>query len=462
MPASSEHHCYMIDPRRIRLLNDNPEIHGPVIYWMSRDQRVSHNWALLFAQRKSETLQQPLIVIFALTPSFLGAALRHYDYMLKGLQEVEINLQHLNIPFFLLHGDPEKEIPAFLQTLNAGLLVTDYSPLKICRKWKTTISSKIKIPLYEIDAHNIVPCWLASGKQEFSARTFRPKISILLSEFLTTFPDLKQLSYPLPTRSVEWNNVSQKLNTDPTVQPLSWLKPGEKAADACLETFLHNQLSFYAEKRNNPNAAAISNLSPYLHFGHISAQYIATKIQNSDTGEADKKAFLEELIVRRELSENYCNFNDQYDSFDGIPAWAKETLACHTSDHREYQYSYEKFAKAETHDQLWNAAQLELLTTGKIHGYMRMYWAKKILEWSETPRKAFETAITLNDHYALDGRDPNGYTGVAWAIGGLHDRPWFERSVYGKIRYMNASGCARKFDVNSYIARYSQQKLELF
>jgi deoxyribodipyrimidine photo-lyase len=238
------------------------------------------------------------------------------------------------------------------------------------------------------------------------------------------------------------------------VQPVHWLKPGEKAAHACLESFLDDRFSSYSAKRNDPNSGSPSNLSPYLHFGQISAQYCAMRASRSNAPEADRKAFLEELIVRRELSDNYCNYNDHYDSFDGLPAWAKETLEKHRADKREYLYTSEEFAQGATHEELWNAAQLELVKTGRIHGYMRMYWAKKILEWSETPRQAFETSIALNDRYALDGRDPNGYTGVAWSIGGLHDRPWFERSVYGRIRYMNASGCARKFDIKRYIARF--------
>jgi deoxyribodipyrimidine photo-lyase len=429
---------------------------------MSRDQRVHNNWALLFARRKAEILRQPLIVIFSLAPSFLGAPLRHYDFILKSLQEVESTLRRLNIPFYLLQGEPEKTLPRFIQTCKAGVLVTDYSPLKISRKWKTTIGRQITIPLYEIDAHNIVPCWIASEKQEFSARTFRPKITSLLNEFLTKFPDLDPLSTLPDNKPVEWHNVFHRLNPDPSVPSVTWLKPGEQAAEKCLDTFLHNKLATYSEKRNNPNAESISNLSPFIHFGQISAQYIALKIAETSASEPDKKAFLEELIVRRELSENYCNYNDQYDSFEGIPAWAKATLTLHTSDNREYLYSANEFANAQTHEKLWNAAQIELVSTGKIHGYMRMYWAKKILEWSKTPQQAFETAIILNDRYALDGRDPNGYTGVAWAVGGLHDRPWFERTVYGKIRYMNASGCARKFDINSYIQRFNPQKLSLF
>jgi deoxyribodipyrimidine photo-lyase len=443
----------MINPRRIRLLNENRDGEGAVIYWMSRDQRVRHNWALLFAHRKAELQQQPLVVLFTLAPSFLQAPLRHYDFMLKGLQEVETDLRALNISFVLVEGEPETELPRFAENIKAGLVVTDFSPLHISRKWKKKIVRQLTVPLYEIDAHNIVPCWIASGKQEYSARTFRPKINALLQEFLTDFPELEPLASPPECQPVDWSNVYRNLKADPVVPPVDWLKPGENAAEASLESFLHTRLASYAEQRNDPNAGANSHLSPYLHFGQISAQYVAIKARISKAPEASRITFLEELIVRRELSDNYCCYNNRYDSYEGFPAWARESLKQHGGDRREYLYTAEEFTAAKTHERLWNAAQLELIKTGVIHGYMRMYWAKKILEWSETPEQAFETAITLNDRFALDGRDPNGYAGISWSIGGLHDRPWFDRTVYGKIRYMNAAGCARKFDVNRYIDR---------
>jgi len=453
-----------VDPRRVRLLNDCADRAGTVIYWMSRDQRVRHNWALLFARHKAAVMQQPLVVVFTLAPSFLGAPLRHYDFMLKGLQEVEADLRALNISFILLQNEPAEALPRFANTcfantcfannINAGAVVTDYSPLHISRRWKNAIAEQLTIPIYEVDAHNIVPCWLASPKLEYSARTIRPKINALLGDFLTPFPELEPLQTPPEQPLVEWKSILQKLHADPSVPAVDWLLPGEKAAADCLNNFVQHKLSGYAVQRNDPNAGAISNLSPYLHFGQISAQFIATKVMASHAPEEDRKAFLEELIVRRELSENYCAYNEHYDSYEGIPNWAKETLAKHSSDKREYLYTVEEFERSATHEPLWNAAQRELVQSGKIHGYMRMYWAKKILEWSRTPMEAFDIAIALNDRYALDGRDPNGYTGVAWSIGGVHDRPWFERAVYGKIRYMNANGCARKFDVKRYMAQW--------
>jgi deoxyribodipyrimidine photo-lyase len=444
----------MVDPRRITLLNNCADKDGMVVYWMSRDQRVSDNWALLFARHKAADLEQPLVVIFTLSPSFPGASPAHYRFMLNGLQEIETGLGIHNIPFVLLFGKPGKVLPDYLDKTGAGIVVCDYSPLKISKEWKSAVANNITVPLYEVDAHNIIPCRTSSQKQEFSARTLRPKINSLLGEFLTPFPELKPQSDAHHIKSNDWSGAFDKVLAAHAATPSGWPLPGEHAAMVCLEKFLSGGLHRYSEKRNDPNAHAVSNLSPYLHFGHISAQKVAMLALSAGASEADTAAFLEELVVRRELSENYCHYNALYDAYDGIPAWARATLEQHTRDLREYLYDEESFERAETHDRLWNAAQRELLETGKIHGYMRMYWAKKILEWSETPRQAFETALKLNDRFALDGRDPNGYTGIAWSIGGVHDRPWFERPVYGKIRYMNASGCKRKFNTESYISRF--------
>ena len=266
---------------------------------MSRDQRVRQNWALLFARHKAAVMQQPLVVVFTLAPSFLGAPLRHYDFMLNGLQEVDADLRGLNILFMLLQNEPTEALPRFAATMKAGLVVTDYSPLHISRRWKNAIAEQLTIPLYEVDAHNIVPCWMASQKLEYSARTIRPKINALLGNFLTPFPELEPLPMPPQEPLVEWKSIRQKLHADPSVPPVNWLLPGKKAAADCLNSFVQHKLSGYAVQRNDPNADAISNLSPYLHFGQISAQFIATKVMESYAPEEDRKAFLEELIVWR-------------------------------------------------------------------------------------------------------------------------------------------------------------------
>ena len=255
--------------------------------------------------------------------------------------------------------------------------------------------------------------------------------------------------------NIDWDKVTSSLKIYREVKEVDWIKPGELAASKLFKDFLENRFDRYAEDRNDPNKNALSNLSPYLHFGQISAQRVALTVQQFFQKNPSAEAFLEELIVRRELSDNFCYFNPKYDSFNGFHDWAKQTLNQHRKDKREFVYSIEEFEEAKTHEDLWNAAQKELIITGKMHGYMRMYWAKKILEWSKSPEEALRIAIYLNDKYELDGRDPNGYVGCAWSIGGVHDRAWAERQVFGKIRYMNRNGAARKFDLNSYIKKFN-------
>jgi deoxyribodipyrimidine photo-lyase len=442
--------------KRIRLLQPGLKTNGPVVYWMSRDQRVHDNWALIFAQSLALEKKKPLLVVFNLVSDFLEATIRQYGFMLKGLQELESDLIRFNIPFFLLKGDPQKEIPKFINENNVSALVSDFDPLRIKRIWKRETAKKIDIPFYEVDAHNIVPCLFVSNKLEFAAYTIRPKIHKLLPEFLDEFSPIKKMkkTESLSADKINWDGVLASLKINREVKEVDWITPGETAAATTLKDFLENKFDRYSEDRNDPNKNALSNLSPYLHFGQISAQRVALTVQQFYQKHPSAETFLEELIVRRELSDNFCYFNPNYDSFDGFHNWAKETLNQHRKDKREFFYSLEEFEKAETHEDLWNAAQKELLITGKMHGYMRMYWAKKILEWSKSPEEALRIAIYLNDKYELDGRDPNGYVGCAWSIGGVHDRAWTERLVYGKIRYMNRNGAARKFDLSSYIQKF--------
>ena len=429
---------------------------GPVIYWMSRDQRIHDNWAFQYAQELSVKFNQPMVVVFCLVSGFPGAGLRQYDFLIKGLMEVQVKLKELNIPFFLLLGNPSETLPQFIHKNSIKHLVSDFDPLKIKREWKSLISNKIDTNHYEVDAHNIVPCRIASGKCEFGAYTIRPKINRLLPDFLDEFksPEKQKKNFQIDAEETNWDMAMKFINADPTVAPIKSIKPGVDEANNALKHFLEAKLSNYSEKRNNPNADATSGLSAYLHFGQISAQRIALEILKNPDNNASSAAFLEELIVRRELSDNYCFYNPQYDSFGGFPEWARKTLDAHRADVRAYLYDFNTFELGKTHDDLWNAAQMEMVKSGKMHGYMRMYWAKKILEWTRSPEEALDFSIRLNDRYQLDGRDPNGYVGCAWSIGGVHDRAWTERPVFGKIRFMNFNGCKRKFDVNSYISRW--------
>jgi deoxyribodipyrimidine photo-lyase len=442
----------MVNERRIRLLKDRPWHAGPVLYWMSRDQRVQDNWALLFAQSLALEREKPLGVLFCLVPQFLNATMRQYDFMLQGLREIEKGLAKLNIPFFLVTGAPEKEIPRFVSEHDGATLVTDFDPLRIKRAWKHLVADRLRIAFYEVDAHNIVPCWFASPKQEVGARTLRPKMRRLLPEFLEPFPHLRKhpFSWKKESVSVGWEAAERTVRAEP-LPPVKWIKPGEGEAARRLRLFIEGKLASYDEGRNDPTRESVSRLSPYLHFGQLSAQRVALDVSNTPLPATAKETFLEELIVRRELADNFCYYNEQYDAIEGFPGWAQKTLRDHARDPRLYVYTRQQLERAQTHDDLWNAAQLEMIRRGMMHGYMRMYWAKKILEWSREPVEALETAIYLNDRYELDGRDPNGYTGIAWSIGGVHDRPWRERPIFGKIRYMSYNGCKSKFDVKAYI-----------
>jgi deoxyribodipyrimidine photo-lyase len=267
---------------------------------------------------------------------------------------------------------------------------------------------------------------------------------------LEDFPAIQR--HPFTWQSWEENDWkaaegSIRANNIPEVK---WIEPGEAAARENLAIFLDHKLSRYDSERNDPTRDGQSNLSPYLHFGQISAQRVALQVLDSMQ---DPSSFLEELMVRRELADNFCYYNSYYDSFNGFPNWAKETLREHQKDRREYIYTLKEMEAAQTHDDLWNAAQMEMIHKGKMHGYLRMYWAKKILEWTKSQQDALQVATYLNDRYELDGRDPNGYTGIAWSIGGVHDRAWKERAIFGKVRYMSYKGASNKFDVKAYIRK---------
>ena len=440
-----------IDPARTKVLRKGAFSGESVLYWMSRDKRVDDNWALLAAQSVALNNKVPLIVCFQYLGHFPEANIRQYGFQLKGLLELKNKLESLNIEFILSQGRASEVIPRIIDEKVVGTIITDYSPLRVYKKRVSKVLNRTKIPFYQIDAHNIVPVWKASPKKEYAAYTIRKKIHDNLDQFLTDYPSLIKHPYGnIRKNDISYDNIVKGLKIDFSVQEVDWLVPGEIAAKNKLD-LLRDSLAGYDESRNDPTKDALSNLSPYFHFGHISPQRVALDIKNSSLPEQDKNSFLEEMIVRRELSDNFCEYEPNYDYFEGFHDWAKKTLNEHRNDEREYLYPKEQFEHADTHDPLWNAAQNQMMNKGKMHGYMRMYWAKKILEWSPNPEEAMQVAIDLNDKYELDGRDPNGYAGIAWSIGGIHDRAWFERPVYGKIRYMNYNGCKSKFNVKRYI-----------
>ncbi len=445
-----------VHPGRIQETRTGPQGTGPVIYWMSRDQRITDNWALVHAQDLALHASRPLRIVFCLADSFLQAGLRQYDFILRGLHECASLAGNLNIPLDLVHGEAGLMLPAYLEKHKASFLVMDFDPLRIKKSWQKEVLDKTGMPAHLVDAHNIVPCWSTSRKQEYAARTIRPRIHRNLDEFLDDYPEPKPHPIAAEAGTVfDPDDVLQGMHPDKSIPPVQELKPGPAAALGTLHSFILDKLYSYSEKRNDPNMQALSNLSPYLHFGHISAQNVALQVKKQlHTPIKSREAFLEELIVRKELSDNFCHYNQNYDNFQGLRAWAQKTLDKHRQDTRDYLYEPETLEQGLTHDPLWNAAQVEMVNTGKMHGYMRMYWAKKILEWTDSPEQAIDTAIYLNDRYELDGRDPNGYTGILWSMGGVHDRPWKERKIFGTVRYMSYNGCKRKFNVDAYIQKW--------
>eukprot|EP00930_Biecheleria_cincta_P051447 TRINITY_DN36638_c0_g1_i1.p1 TRINITY_DN36638_c0_g1~~TRINITY_DN36638_c0_g1_i1.p1 ORF type:complete len:534 (-),score=107.33 TRINITY_DN36638_c0_g1_i1:68-1669(-) len=438
-----------------------------VVYWMSRDQRAADNWALLRAFEIGKEHNVAVLVVFNLVPKFLEATERMFGFMLKGLEETEAELRSKNIPFHLLMGNPVDTIPKFISKVNAVAVVCDMSPLRVPMAWCKDVAKKLAgVPMIQVDAHNVVPVWVASDKQEVGARTIRKKIQNNLPEYLTDFPALKKQESTLVKKAggmptaVNWTAANKSLKIDRSVKEVTWIQPGASAASKALARFCKESVLAGYLHRNDPLSCKQSGLSPWTHFGQLAPQRAALAVKAAGKGKAAaaSKEFLEEAVVRRELSDNFCFYNPKYDRIEGAAGWAQASLKKHSKDKREYLYGEAQLDKAQTHDPLWNAAQNELRGAGKMHGFMRMYWAKKILEWTKSPEEALRIGIKLNDKYSLDGRDPNGYTGVAWSVMGIHDMGWTERKVFGKIRYMNYNGCKTKFKVVRYEERWKEPR----
>jgi len=435
-----------------------------VMYWMWRDKRVQDNWALLYAQRIALELNVPLHVAVCVPPQLGEMTIRHYTFMLEGLKEVAEECSELNIGFHLLAGPPPDLLtPSFLSSHEIGLVVADFSPLREHLAWLGKVTKSLEpksISLHQVDAHNIVPVWVTSEKQEYAARTIRPKVTKNLPEFLTQFPPV--IEHPVDIKGkvgkANFEAVYNSLEVDTKgwgVEPVDTFPAGTNAGLKNLKEFVDKRIKAYGGQRNDPNVAALSNMSPWVNMGQVSMQRAVLYVKKHGKSYSESVAsFVEEAVVRRELSDNFCYYNKNYDNVKGATDWAQKTLNDHKNDKREYLYTRQQLEEGKTHDDLWNAAQLQLVKEGKLHGFLRMYWAKKVLEWTESPEVALKEALRLNDRYALDGNDPNGFVGVMWSICGIHDQGWAERAVFGKIRFMNYAGCKRKFDINKFIIKY--------
>ena len=447
-----------IQKTRIRLLNDAEFAKGKyVLYWMQQSQRADYNHALEYAVQQANRLRQGVLVVFGLMDDYPEANLRHYTFMLEGLKETQTTLARRGIKLVIQKGAPAEV--ALKLGRDASAIVCDCGYLRHQKAWRDQVARQADCRVVLVEGDVIVPLQVVSNKAEYAARTIRPKIHKQLAGYLTDFKrtTVKKSSLNLDIEGIDLKNIGavlQKMKIDRNVPPVSnFFKGGSSQAGQIFKGFLHRRLARYVDNRNQPQTDDISHMSPYLHFGQISPLYLALQIQQTDSRlKAAKESFLEELIVRRELAMNFVNFTPAYDSYKCLPDWANRTLAEHAKDPREYVYTRQQLEDAKTHDEYWNAAMRELKYTGFMHNYMRMYWGKKILEWSSTPEHAFRSTLAINNKYFLDGRDANSYTGVAWVFG-VHDRAWFERPIFGKIRYMAASGLERKCDIQGYVKK---------
>ena len=402
---------YHINPTRIFELNNKPQKSGNVMYLCEREIRANDNFALQFAIKKSKELNLMLKIVH---PKVIFDNLSKEKFINNQIAQAKKSFQILNLDFEITN----KTASEIIDRTNTAILVVDFNPI-LKREYLKQVDCKI----YEIDGHNIIPARFISNKQEYSAATLRRKVYSNIYPFLTEYDNLT-------TEKAEANYV--------------------------LEDFIKNKLPFYSELKNNPSANITSGLSKYLNFGFLSSQRIALEVIKSKVSDINKEAFLEELIIRKELADNFCLYAKSFKDFSSIPTWAKMSLESHKYDLRTYMYPAHKLENAKTHDELWNATQIQLMKEGKIHGYLRMYWAKKILEWTDTPEDALNFTIYLNDKYAYDAPSSNGYVSILWALGGLHDRAFKDYPVTGKIRRMTYNSIKRKYDLTDYINKYDK------
>ncbi len=451
-----------VSPARIRQLNASPIIPNRpyVLYWSQMNRRVNSNQALLYTVEIANRLNLPVLVYEAITCTYPYANDRLHTFILEAVPETARRLEKAGIGyvFYLRRTKADPNDTFYTVAKHAAAIVTDDYPTFIARTHNASVPAKVDVPYYAVDSSCIVPMSEIPHRQ-YGAYTIRPRIHRLLPTYLTPADPLRvkrRFAGTIPRfhTDVTPANIKELVAScqiDHSIPPSSEFRGGRLATEKLLNTFLRDKLRHYAEGRNEPSANATSDMSPYLHFGQISALEIALKVtEYAHEHKLIADEYLEELIVRRELAFNYARFVDDPGDLKNLPDWCQLNMQKHAKDKRDPVYSPEQFARAETHDELWNATQNEMLQRGKIQGYYRMYWGKKIIEWSRTYEEAARTMIDIHGRYALDGRDPNTYTNIFWCFG-LHDRPWPERPIFGKMRYMSLEGMKRKTNTRAYI-----------
>ncbi len=454
-------------PDRVQSLNNQgtAEQADYILYWMQQSQRARHNPALERGVQYANEHSLPLLVVFGLMDDYPEANCRHYTFMLEGLRDAQQRLETRGLRMIVQHGPPVEVALQYAD--DAAVIVTDRGYLRHQKQWRTRVAEAAPCRVEQVEGDVVVPVETATDKAEYAARTIRPKIHEHLERCLQ-LPPRQPVEFPSlgldVDRGLDLSDigaVADQLDLDRRVSPVSSLyRGGASEAEQIMEGFLAEHLSGYDGNRNQIHTNAVSHMSKYLHFGQVSPVWLAQQVRQADGPEADIESYIEELVVRRELAINHVHFRpDTYDAYECLPEWARESLAEHADDEREHVYSRAELVEGGTHDPYWNAAMKEMRETGYMHNYMRMYWGKKILEWSPDPQTAYERTLHLNNKYFLDGRDPNSFANVAWVFG-LHDRGWKERPVYGKVRYMSQGGLERKADPDAYVEKVDRLAAE--
>ncbi len=456
-------------PEFLKKLADNPRVtvrrqgspltNGKcIVYWMQRAERGIDNPAVDLAIDIGNELDLPVVVFFSAISNFPHANLRHYAFLNQGLRDIEEDLAERNVSF-VVRRPPTNSLEKLLAEVDAAMLIGDENPCREPERWGRVLAKRLTLPFWTVDADVVVPSALFP-RHQYMLHIMRPRLLAELPKYLLPMPRTKAKQRWERPRGFETFNVMSDVTAgwrdfDRSVKPVDNFTGGTHAALKRLKHFVAHGLADYAKQRNHPEADGTSMMSPWLHFGHISPITIALAceqaVREGKATVAARDAYFNELIGWREISVNFVKYVPNYDSIEGAPEWAQATLREHAGDKRDPMYTLEQMERAETYDELWNAAQIQMVKTGWMHNYLRMYWAKKILEWAPNPALAWEWAVILNDKYELDGRDPNGYQGIAWAMGGVHDRPWFDRPIFGTVRYMSGASTGKKFDSKRYI-----------
>ena len=446
----------------------DPDPNGKaVVYWLQKAQRALDNPALETAIACANALNLPVVAYFSVIPNYPRANWRHYHFLQQGLHDIAEGMAARNVGFVVRRPTDSDTLEAFLTEVQAAMVIGDENVCREPESWRVKLAKRLTIPFWTVDADVVVPSALF-GKTFVLLHHFRPKLQAHFPEYLK--PIEKVTPKHKWTHKLRTYDLSQDITQgfdklDRSVGPVQGLTGGTKAGLARLKEFTETQLHDYDRTRNHPELRGTSQVSPYLHYGHLSPITVALAVRDAaQRGKGSQETcdkFLDELIGWRELSVLFCKHNPNYDNWECAEPWAKATLLAHAKDKREWTYTLKQLENAETHDPLWNAAQRQMTETGWMHNYIRMYWGKKILEWSPTPEQAYAWAVELNDKYEVDGRDTNGYAGIAWAIVGKHDRPWFDRPIFGVVRYMSGESTGKKFNSKKYIAMYSQQPTNL-